>query len=426
MHPSWLAIHAGMNLRGHTEHLSRVRAGALDGAGAPDVAASGSSRSGGAPLRQLIVQSWRRSRLAGVDPAQALLPHAMSRDDAAERWEHHPLHRIEPLLRDLFGEIARETNQMAMVCDRDGTLLWRLGAPGTLDAADELDAVPGSRWSEAAAGTNAIGAALAERHPLQVFSAEHYAAPLDGWMCSAAPILDPGSGAPLGVVNLTGHAATAHPHSLGLVCAAAAAVRPHLAGAEPADGGAAVHLRVLRGDHPVFLTPDGPVPLTLRHAEILTLLAARPEGWTAEQLALELHGERGKPVSVRAEITRLQQRLGDVVRTRPYRLADGIAWDVAAAGALLDEGRPHAALDLYGGTLLARSEVPMIDDLRRELDARVSRSMATAADPSVLERWLGTGPGCGDVGAQRRLDLLHGASPTVGPGAATGVQRRRP
>lgn len=431
MNASWLAIHAGMNLRGHTERLARAREGAMLGgtgvATAGPVAAPlrslGPATAPGTALRPVIVQSWHRSRLAGVDPGQALLPHAMSPDDAAARWERHPLHRVEPLLRDLFGEIARETNQMVMVCDRDGTLLWRHGAPNTLDAADTLDAVPGSRWSEGAAGTNAIGAALAERHPLQVFSAEHYAAPLDGWMCSAAPIQDPSSGVPLGVVNLSGYAASAHPHSLGLVCAAAAAVRAQLSGSAATATDAPVRLRVLRGDHPVLLMPQGPVPLTLRHAELLVLLASRPEGWTAEQLALELYGERGKPVSVRAEVTRMQQRLGDVVRTRPYRLATGISCDVAAAEALLADGRPHAALDLYAGTLLSRSDVPMVDDLRRHLDATFSRAMATSTDPSVVERWLATGPGCGDRAARRRLDVLHHRA--ADDGAATGLQQRR-
>jgi hypothetical protein len=65
----------------------------------------------------------------------------------------------------------------------------------------------------------------------------------------------------------------------------------------------------------------------------------------------------------------------------------------------------------------------MVDDLRRELDARVSRAMAVQTDPSVLERWLGSAPGCGDAGAQRRLDLLHGTG--IPAAAATGVQRDR-
>ena len=79
----------------------------------------------------------------------------------------------------------------------------------------------GARWSEADAGTNAMGTALAVDHSLQVFSAEHFATPVHGWTCSAAPLHDPVSGELLGVLDLSGPLQTAHPHSLALVTAAA-------------------------------------------------------------------------------------------------------------------------------------------------------------------------------------------------------------
>src|SRR5699024_8763966 len=61
--------------------------------------------------------------------------------------------------------------------------------------------------------------------------------------------------------------------------------------------------------------------LTLRHAEILALLTLYPDGLTAEQLTLLLHGERGNPTTVRAEIHRLRGQLDNqVVRTKPYRI----------------------------------------------------------------------------------------------------------
>ena len=66
-----------------------------------------------------------------------------------------------------------------------------------------------------------MGTALAVDHSLQVFSAEHFATPVHGWTCSAAPLHDPVSGKLLGVLDLSGPLQTAHPHSLALVTAAA-------------------------------------------------------------------------------------------------------------------------------------------------------------------------------------------------------------
>ena len=61
---------------------------------------------------------------------------------------------------------------------------------------------PGAIWEEQAAGTNAIGAALAERHSISVFGGEHFFEAHSILSCSAAPIFDP-YGAIAGVLDLT-------------------------------------------------------------------------------------------------------------------------------------------------------------------------------------------------------------------------------
>lgn len=87
---------------------------------------------------------------------------------------------------------------------------------------------PGHAWSEAAAGTNAVGTALAADHAVQVFSAEHYRSEVHGWQCSGAPVHDPDTGQTLGVIDVTGSYQTAHPHNLALVQLAARLVEEQL------------------------------------------------------------------------------------------------------------------------------------------------------------------------------------------------------
>ena len=91
-----------------------------------------------------------------------------------------------------------------------------------LDAAHEIHLEPGAVWSEGAAGTNAMGTALAVEHPIQVFSAEHFSRVRS----TAGPAAPPRSRDPrdrrlLGVIDLSGEISTAHPHSLALIEAAA-------------------------------------------------------------------------------------------------------------------------------------------------------------------------------------------------------------
>ena len=83
--------------------------------------------------------------------------------------------------------------------------------------ADALGFEEGAEWTEEVVGTNAIGTALAEASPVQLFSAEHFEAEQHPWYCTAAPIHDPRTGELLGIVDVSGPAMTLHPAIIALV-----------------------------------------------------------------------------------------------------------------------------------------------------------------------------------------------------------------
>ena len=146
----------------------------------------------------------------------------MPGDEVRDIWAEHPLGRLVPTLRELLAEIADEARHLMVVTDEDGRLLWIEGHPQVRSsAADEMSFVEGALWSEEAAGTNAVGTAIALDHAVQVFAAEHFNEVVQRWTCAAAPIHDPASGRLLGVVDLTGRLGTVHPHTLALALAAA-------------------------------------------------------------------------------------------------------------------------------------------------------------------------------------------------------------
>src|SRR3954470_9194287 len=206
---SWVAIPSTGDRRGRALRLARAHDAVLSGAPPPP------------ELRGVIGDSWGRCAAAGVDPDRGLAPLALAGDEASERWRRSPLAAAEGVLCGLLDDVRSEGEQVLLVCDADGTLLWIDGDQRMLDDATGVHLMRGATWSEAAAGTNAMGTALAVDHSLQVFSAEHFATPVHGWTCSAAPLHDPVSGQLLGVLDLSGPLQTAHPHSLALVTAAA-------------------------------------------------------------------------------------------------------------------------------------------------------------------------------------------------------------
>ena len=436
----------------------------------------------GEAVRAVVARSWERSGAAGIDPVAHRPPIVLDEDAIDQRWHEHPLYPVLPVLRELLSDATTHSGHMLVISDADGMLLWMEGHRRVIAATEDMHFVVGADWSESGAGTNALGTAIAVDHPVQIFSAEHFNRVVHPWQCSGAPIHDPETGEILGVVDLTGHLKTAHPHTLALVTAAAGMAEAYLrqglaqrrallrdryrervahhgeatalvdahgavldqapgrwlreavafpagggelvlpdgsaATAEPLDDGFVVWRHARRRGAAVPPAPlrlellrtrprawvDGrEVELSPRHAELLAVLALRPAGLTAEQLALELYGEAGRPVSIRAELSRLRRLLGDRLLARPYRLPDPAATDLAEVEALVAAGDLDAAVARHAEPLLAPSEVPVVAEAREALEGRLRRAVLDRDDPALLARWCATASGREDQPATERL-----------------------
>jgi signal transduction histidine kinase len=181
-------------------------------------------------VRAPVVDSWRRSLDAGVDPSGSrLAPVAADREEASARWQVHPLRKAAPLIRACLAGIADESEHLIVVSDAAGVLLQLEGnARVRSQAADSMNFTEGALWSENGAGTNAVGTALAADHAVQIFATEHFSEVVQAWTCSAAPVHDPETGELLGVIDLTGLQKNVHPHSLAVAITTARAVEGHL------------------------------------------------------------------------------------------------------------------------------------------------------------------------------------------------------
>jgi len=216
MRDSWVGLQAGVDARRWARVLRRAHECALRGGYMPTI------------VRGVIAESWARCSEDGVDPGEPGAPLVVDPDETAARFREHPLSQTTDVLRGVLGNLLFEARHIVVVSDADGCLLWAEGHPDVLAASEEIAFTPGHAWSERAAGTNAIGTAIAADHAVQVFSAEHYRAEVHAWQCSGAPIHDPESGELLGAVDVTGRYETASPHTLALVQMAARLVEERL------------------------------------------------------------------------------------------------------------------------------------------------------------------------------------------------------
>lgn len=172
--------------------------------------------------REVIGDSWRRLQTLGIDPE--LGKPAETQMDVSDL----ELSRRESGLFDILDDLARglesvvqDGDNILVVADRHGRVLWRSGSTSVLDRADDLGFVEGANWAEDSVGTNAIGTALVSRRAVQIFSAEHYVRSHHSWTCAGAPIRDPRTGQVLGAIDVSGPAKTVHPTTIALVDAVA-------------------------------------------------------------------------------------------------------------------------------------------------------------------------------------------------------------
>lgn len=199
------AIRPGTNLPLYARELVRMHDAVIGG-----------SRSALKP-RALVARSWSRVLEAGLDPDARTPRDPLPMEQVLARRGSSPISLVIDELRQIISSVADASAFLMVVTDADGIILWREGAVRVRSRADGLGFEEGAEWTEELVGTNAIGTALAEASPVQLFSAEHFEQEQHPWYCTAAPIHDPRTGRLLGIVDVSGPAMSLHPAVVALV-----------------------------------------------------------------------------------------------------------------------------------------------------------------------------------------------------------------
>jgi hypothetical protein len=199
------AITPGTDLSQHARVLVRVHDAVLAGSVPPVLP------------RRVVQRSWARVLGLGLDASRPAVRDPLPAAEVEARRRRSPLSAVVGELREVLGSAADASHFLVVVTDAEGVILWREGAAAVRARADRLGFAEGAVWTEAAVGTNAIGTALAEAAPLQLFPAEHFEHAQHPWYCTAAPVHHPVTGELLGIVDVSGPALTLHPVIAALV-----------------------------------------------------------------------------------------------------------------------------------------------------------------------------------------------------------------
>jgi transcriptional activator for dhaKLM operon len=167
-----------------------------------------------------IARSWQRSVQAGLDADR---PPQRSRTTLTlDHAQETLLTLARPYMEDLY-QFMEGSGFAVLLADATLRQIELIGDAEIVEALRALGMDNGSSWAESDIGATAINLALSEALPWQTRGAEHYCACYHHLACSAAPLFDV-QGQAMGALGVIGHGDAAHPHTLGMVIAAAQAL----------------------------------------------------------------------------------------------------------------------------------------------------------------------------------------------------------
>ena len=144
-----------------------------------------------------------------------------------------------------------------------------------------------------------------------------------------------------------------------------------------------LRIRIL-GQEEVWLD-DERLELSERALEILVLLALYPEGLNPETLHSYLYANEDITlVALRSAVSRLRAIVPISTYPDLYRITVPFTFDVHDCEKAIETGDVRAALELYRGPLLVKSEAPGIREARLFLEERLRQSALHSGDVETL------------------------------------------
>ncbi len=176
-------------------------------------------------LPPALMQSWRRCVALGLDPYGEIVPEEKTHPPFTS-VSHKLLSLLRPAMEDLY-QFIEGSECVVVFADAEARVIDTVGDRTIQEEIEHLGLNSGASWSEERQGSNAFALALQESFPIQLDGAMHYRAALHPLYTSAAPVHDL-MGQTVGVLAVVGRHEHSHPHTLGMITAAAQAVSNQL------------------------------------------------------------------------------------------------------------------------------------------------------------------------------------------------------
>ncbi|HLX57979.1 MAG TPA: sigma 54-interacting transcriptional regulator [Ktedonobacteraceae bacterium] len=176
-------------------------------------------------LPPALIQSWKRCAAHGLDPYGDVNSEETTQS-VSSSISRQLLSLVRPVMEDLH-QFIEGSSCVVVFADDEARIVDCFGDQDIQVELEHLGLKTGASWHEDRQGSNALALALQESFPLQLEGAMHYLAVLHPLYTSAAPVHDL-LGSVVGILGVVGRHDNSHPHTLGMITAAAQAVSNQL------------------------------------------------------------------------------------------------------------------------------------------------------------------------------------------------------
>jgi len=319
-----------------------------------------------------------------------------------QHWNDLELETVAKAELAEIEKLAKDGKYVTAISDFEGNLLWTCASKQMKEAADTANYIPGGKWAEASAGTNAIGLTLLQKEPTTVFSSEHYFTCIHNYVTYASPIIHPMTRKLVGILSFATirerHNSLAQTAVMQLSNALASQLTSNRNNSELEINALGTYKVSFRGND---------LSLTQRQVEILCLLALNPRGMSLDALHACLYGD--DPVcksTLKAEISRLRKLLGGTIASRPYRLMTPVWCDFIDFWEAVNRKNIGDVASLFKGTFLPNTTSPVLGEWQRSVDFAAEQVVKSCQDPSILIEVMCQSSAAQELVQERLQELL--------------------
>ncbi len=179
-------------------------------------------------MKNVVLESWNRSKIYGINPLSKTPTTHLAVNEIRERQEKNKyiIDIARPFMHKIY-DIVGNTDFILRLTDKDGYVIDHVGEKGFIAKYKKTYLENGYNLKEKYVGTNAIGLSLLLKKSIQIYGSEHFMRKFHHLTTSASPIKDKYNEV-IAILSITGNYKGVHPHTLGLVSAAADAIQREL------------------------------------------------------------------------------------------------------------------------------------------------------------------------------------------------------